>query len=46
MLASKVMPKILHARLQHYGTKNFQMSKLVLEKAEEPENKLPTFAGS
>ena len=27
-------------------TVNFQMFKLVLEKAEEPENKLPTFAGS
>ena len=25
---------------------NFQMFKLVLEKAEEPEIKLPTFAGS
>ena len=25
---------------------NFQMFKLVLEKAEEPEFKLPTFAGS
>ena len=25
---------------------NFQMFKLVLEKAEEPEVKLPTFAGS
>ena len=27
-------------------TVNFQMFKLVLEKAEEPETKLPTFAGS
>ena len=27
-------------------TVNFQMFKLVLEKAEEPEIKLPTFAGS
>ena len=27
-------------------TKNFQISKLGLEKAEEPEIKLPTFAGS
>ena len=27
-------------------TKNFQMSKLGLEKIEEPEIKLPTFAGS
>ena len=28
------------------GTRNFQMSKLGLEKEEEPEIKLPTFAGS
>ena len=38
--ASKVMLKILQARLQQYV--NFQMFKLVLEKAEEPEIKLPT----
>ena len=44
--ASKVMLKILHARLQYYANKNFQMLKLVLEKAEEPEIKLPSFAGS
>ena len=44
--ASKVTLKILHARLQHYRTKNFQMSKLGLEKEEEPEIKLPTFYGS
>ena len=37
--ASKVMLKILQARLQ---TENFQMYKLDLEKAEEPEIKLPT----
>ena len=43
---SKVMLKILQARLQHTWTVNFQMFKLVLEKAEEPEIKLPTFAGS
>ena len=42
--ASKVMLKILQARLQQYV--NFQMFKLDLEKAEEPEIKLPTFAGS
>ena len=30
----------------HTGTMNFQMFKLVLEKAEEPEIKLPTAAGS
>ena len=42
--ASKVMLKILQSRLQQY--ENFQMFKLDLEKAEEPENKLPTFVGS
>ena len=42
--ASKVMLKILQARLQQYV--NFLMSKLVLEKAEEPEIKLLTSAGS
>ena len=41
--ASKVMLKILQARLQQYV--NFQMFKLVLEKAEEPEIKLTTSAG-
>ena len=35
--ASKVMLKILQARLQQYLSLNFQMFKLVLEKAEEPE---------
>ena len=40
------MLKILQARLQPYLTMNFQMFKLVLEKAEEPEIKLPTSAGS
>ena len=35
--ASKVMLKILQARLQHMWTVNFQMFKLDLEKAEEPE---------
>ena len=44
--ASKVMLKILQARLQQYMNWNFQMFKLVLEKAEEPEIKLPTSAGS
>ena len=44
--ASKVMPKILQARLQQYVMMNFQMFKLGLEKAEEPEIKLPTSAGS
>ena len=44
--ASKVMLKILQARLQQYVTKNFQMFKLDLEKAEEPVIKLPTSFGS
>ena len=43
--ASKVMLKILQARLQQY-VNNFQMFKLDLEKAEEPEIKLPTSVGS
>ena len=42
--ASKVMLKILQARLQQYM--NFQKYKLDLEKAEEPEIKLPTSVGS
>ena len=40
------MLKILQASLQKYKNHNFQMFKLVLEKAEEPEIKLPTSAGS
>ena len=44
--ASKVMLKILQARLQQYLNHELQMFKLVLEKAEEPEIKLPTSAGS
>ena len=44
--ASKVMLKILQARLQQYVNLNFLMFKLVLEKAEEPEIKLPTSSGS
>ena len=41
------MLKILQARLQQYtSTVNFQMFKQDLEKSEEPEIKLPTFAGS
>ena len=43
---SKVMLKILHAWLQQYVSVNFQMLKLDLEKAEEPEIKLPTSIGS
>ena len=43
---SKVMLKILQARLQRYVNSDFQMLKLALEKAEEPEMKLPTSIGS
>ena len=44
--ASKVMLKILHARFQHYVNQELLDIKLGLEKAEEPEIKLPTFTGS
>ena len=44
LTASKVMLKILQARIQQYM--NSLMFKLVLEKAEEQEIKLPTSAGS
>ena len=44
VILSKVILKILQARLQQYM--NFQMFKLVLEKAGEPEIKLPSFTGS
>ena len=44
--ASKVMLKILQARLQQYVNREFQMLKVDLEKAEEPEIKLPTSVGS
>ena len=44
--ASKVMLKILQARLQQYVNCEIPMFKLVLENAEEPEIKLPTSAGS
>ena len=40
--ASKVVCKILQARLQQYVNREPQIFKLVLEKAEEPEIKLPT----
>ena len=43
---SKIMLKILQARLQQYVSRELQMYKLSLEKAEEPEIKLPTLAGS
>ena len=45
-LASKIMLKILQARLQQYVNQNFQLFKLDLEKAEELEIKLPTSVGS
>ena len=41
--ASKVMLKILQARLQYYL--NHEL-KLDLQKAEEPQIKMPTFVGS
>ena len=44
--ASKVMLKILQARLKQYMNRELLMFKLVLEKAEEPEIKLPTSSGS
>ena len=43
---SKVMLKILQARLQQYMNCELPMFKLDLEKAEEPEIKLPTSVGS
>ena len=43
---SKVILKILQVRLQQNVTENIQMYKLSLEKAEEPEIELPTFAES
>ena len=44
--ASKVMLKILQANFNSTWTVNFQMFKLDLEKAKEPEIKLPTSDGS
>ena len=44
--ASKVMLKILQARLQQYVNCELLMFKLVLEKPEEPEIKLSTSVGS
>ena len=44
--ASKVMLKIFQAKLQQSMNWDFQIYKLDLEKAEEPEIKLPTSAGS
>ena len=45
-LASKVMLKILLARLQQYMNRELPDVQHGLEKAEEPEIKLPTSAGS
>ena len=44
--ASKVMFKILHARLQHYMKQELPDVQAGLEKEKEPEMKLPTFTGS
>ena len=44
--ASKIMLKILQVRLQQYMNQELQMYKLDLEKAEEPEIKLPISVGS
>ena len=44
--ASKVMLKILQARLQQYVNYELPDVQAVLEKAEEPEIKLPTSTGS
>ena len=43
---SKVMLKIMQVGLHQYVNHDFQMFKLVLQKAEEPEIKLPTFTAS
>ena len=43
---SKVMLKILQARLQHYMNHELPDVQAGLEKAEEPEIKLPTSSGS
>ena len=44
--ASKVMLKILQVRVQQYMYREFQIFKLDLEKAEEPEIILPASTGS
>ena len=44
--AGKVMLKILQARLQQYVNRDLPDVQAGLEKAEEPEIKLPTSAGS
>ena len=40
------MLKILQPRRQQHMSVNFQIYKLVLDKAEEPESKLPPSTGS
>jgi len=44
--ASKIMLKILQARIQQYMNQELTDTQLDLEKAEEPEIKLPTSNGS
>ena len=44
--ASKAMLKILQTRLQSMQAENFQIYKLYLERAKEPEIKMPTPVGS
>ena len=44
--ASKVMLKILHARLQHYMNQELPDVQVGFRKGREPETKLPTFTGS
>ena len=44
--ASKVMLKILQARLQQYVNPELTDVQVALERAKEPETKLPTSAGS
>ena len=44
--ASKVMLKILQARLQQYKNRELPDVQAGFRKAKEPETKLPTFAGS
>ena len=46
LITSKVVLKISKPGFSHMWTVNFQMFKLVLEKAEEPEIKLPASTGS
>ena len=43
---SKIMLKMLQARLEQYMTVNFQIFNLILEKAEKPEIQLPASTGS